>query len=381
MAINVVPVNTGGGGGSPQQSVMSTPQVRIAQHPGSDPWGNANKGLQAMLPYIMKAMDRNREKGENSELAKSLIESGMGGNLVERLKAHQPDTGLGEMPSGGPGSGNFQTNVGEPTGYNPDPKQMQITSLLRKGQESGNIDMIRAAQGLSSTYQTGQGEESRFQRGQEAQDERFGKQQSFFNEQYKERTDDTRKYARELRDEGWGRDDAKDMLKLDRDDRLRTDRWSREDEIRRAEHKIKREDKAFDREYEKGEWTKRNRIRAEEATASVESANRFKEKQSAEVQKRWEGSRLKMEDGNWYSMSDLKTLHKLENSMYDEVDIAMAVDPSRKEEMYAHNKTAMANFPKWLAKKQGVKSSDKKITPITDYSKLSDKELTDLINK
>jgi hypothetical protein len=133
MAINVVPVNTGGGGGSPQQSVMSTPQVRIAQHPGSDPWGNANKGLQAMLPYIMKAMDRNREKGENSELAKSLIESGMGGNLVERLKAHQPDTGLGEMPSGGPGSGNFQTNVGEPTGYNPDPKQMQITSLLRKG--------------------------------------------------------------------------------------------------------------------------------------------------------------------------------------------------------------------------------------------------------
>ena len=54
MAINIVPVNTGGSGVAPQQSVMRTPQVRPQFHPGPNPWAGITKAIDKSLPVISK---------------------------------------------------------------------------------------------------------------------------------------------------------------------------------------------------------------------------------------------------------------------------------------------------------------------------------------
>lgn len=169
MAINVIPMVSGGAQASPQGR-SSAGRVPPAIEPRPSPWTGFNKGLGSMMPYIMKAMEARRERGRNSELAQSLLDSGMGGSVrgvMPARPASPPEEALIETDGV---TAKVELPEMDVFAKRPiDPEQAQIKKLLEDATKSGNINAINVAQKLSSAYQSRKAEDKRYRRGLEAQ--------------------------------------------------------------------------------------------------------------------------------------------------------------------------------------------------------------------
>jgi len=384
MAISkVVNIGAQGGGVAPQQTVMSSayraPSFQPRYASGAQDF---MKGANQWLPYLMKAMERKRVKGENIQLAETLMQSGVGGLGIDDSKQYMANKIDQQAPDlyAGPGkSGSqFATNLTPNAPTQQDPQQRQIYQMLEAGKQSGNKNMIDAAMRMSQSYQTRKAEEGRYQRGEAGMDRRFDRQQDRFEKVFGERRTYAEKQSRKLRDEGWKRDDAIRYGKQMREDQERIDRWSREDNIRRDTRKHKAYVSEAEFQRRRGEWNRQQDRRVDDLTTSVKAANARKDKQNDEVKRKWESNRQQMGDGMWYTPSELKTMYKLENKIHDSLDISIERDLVRRRQMKYENDHALP-FYDWMLqeskKPKGVPSKPSSTVGSGNVGALTDADI------
>ena len=384
MAISkVVNIGAQGGGVAPQQTVMSSayraPSFQPRYASGAQDF---TKGFDKWLPYLMKAMDRRRVEGQNTQLAQSLMGAGVGGLGIDDSKQYMANEIDQQVPDlyAGPGKsgGQFVTNLTPNAPTQQDPQQRQIYQMLQAGEKFGNKNMIDAAMRMSQTYKTQKAEEGRYQRGEAGMDRRFDRQQDRFEKVFGERRTYAEKQSRKLRDEGWSREDAIRHTKQMRDDQLRIDKWGREDEIRREIRKHQAFVSDADYQRDRSEWNRRQDRRVDDLTTSVKAANARKDRQNDEVKRKWESNRQEMGDGMWYTPSELKTLYKLENKIHDSIDISIERDPVRRRQMKYENDHALP-FYDWMLQKskksKGTPSKPSSTAGSGEVGGLTDKEI------
>ena len=86
--------------------------------------------------------------------------------------------------------------------------------------------------------------------------------------------------------------------------------------------------------------------------------------QDEKTQKKWESSRSQFSNGKWYTPTQVNTLYKLENNIFDMMDIVMAQtdNPKMAEFMKASNANAKP-FHQWSQEKMMGSGG---VSPITD---------------
>ena len=385
MAISkVVPVTAGGGGAAPQQSVMSSayraPPIQPRYSSGAQDF---TKGFDKWLPYLMKAMDRKRVKEENTQLAQSLMGAGVGGLGIDDSKQYMANKIDQQVPDlyAGPGEsgGQFVTNLTPNAPTQQDPQQRQIYQMLQAGKQSGNKNMIDAAMRMSQTYKTQKAEESRFQRGEKAEDKRWEYRHNVSRQDLK----DDQFYAKneyyERRDSGWTHEQAIRQTKQERADRLKIDQWGREDKIRAETRRknIEYDDHKFKRD--KAEYKDRLRQRNEYLETAVGKSNDRADGIAVTARRKWEANRQQMHNKKWYTTSELRTLFKNESGMWDAIDISMAPDQRIADQMVKQNKAAQIGYNDWLIEKMTGRKPEGK--PTKPWDQMNPEEFGALYNK
>jgi len=385
MAISkVVNIGAQGGGVAPQQTVMSSayraPSFQPRYASGAQDF---TKGFTQWLPYIMKAMDRKRVKGENIQLAETLMQSGVGGLGIDDSKQYMANKMDQQAPDlyAGPGKsgGQFATNLTPNAPTQQDPQQRQIYQMLEAGKQSGNKNMIDAALRMSQTYQTQQAEESRFQRGQKAEDRRWEYRHDVSRKDVKEDQFYAKNEYYERRGSGWTHEQAIRQTRQEREDRLRIDQWGREDKIRAETRRkdIEYDDLKFKRD--KAEYTTRLRQRNEYLEAAVGKSNTRAKKIAKTARSKWESNRQKMHNEKWYTTSELRTLFKNESGMWDALDISLAPNQRIADQMVKQNQVAQIGYNDWLIEKMTGKKPEGK--PTKPWDQMSPGEFGAIYNK
>jgi hypothetical protein len=242
--------------------------------------------------------------------------------------------------------------------------------MLQAAEKSGNKNMVDAAMRMSQTYKTQKAEESRFQRGEKAEDKRWEYRHDVSRQDLK----DDQFYAKneyyERRSSGWTHEQAIRQTKQERADRLKIDQWGREDKIRAETRRknIEYDDHKFKRD--KAEYTTRLRKRNEYLETAVKKSNDRAGGIAVTARRKWESNRQQMHNKKWYTTSELRTLFKNESGMWDAIDISMAPDQRIAEQMVKQNKAAQIGYNDWLIEKMtGMKPEGKPTKPMGEMTK------------
>jgi hypothetical protein len=411
MAINIVPVNTGGSGVAPQQSVMRTPQVRPQFHPGPNPWAGITKAIDKSLPVISKIV---KNKDTIEALQKAMGPKPDGSSKLTDMAYRIMEAGKATNDSSlfAQGVSMLQKQEGREYGKGQYEEKRDESREFGTGQYEGRRDETRK---FGSEQYGNRRDESR--KYNEAQKKLNRDEQRIYSEKLrKDNLDEGRTYSEKIRKENreYGEDLYGSRTESQRDyaeDQYRTKTKDRRDyadsnyKTHRTENRTYNEalyearlesrtkaNAAILKEKREYAWTKFEEKTGLKVTAAqklrmtkrdekkiVDDAKRDEKRSYTEAQSEIKFKRSHPHDFGpgigRLTPPQAYSMWKDANDLASEVDLEILKNMDIRAYVEEKNKIAKAegDFPKWTQKKIGEgKERAKPVSKITDTSKIPD---------